>query len=168
MICAGKDPARAEAAFRARLKELGATLLEPTWLGAHTPHQVRCPGGHESVTYPANAQQGRGVCRACSGRVWDVFYVVTTRPGNRLKFGITSGDSRARLAAHRTAGYSVTARLMTGLPGNAAAEIEIAARAALRLARIKPIRGREYFDGSALAVVLDVADNYPISRDIAA
>jgi hypothetical protein len=57
---------------------------------------------------------------------------------------------------------------MTGLPGNAAAEIEIAARAALRLARIKPIRGREYFDGSALAVVLDVADNYPISRDIAA
>ena len=34
---------RAEAAFRARLAELGATLLEP-YKGSGHPHRVRCAG----------------------------------------------------------------------------------------------------------------------------
>jgi hypothetical protein len=50
---------------------------------------------------------------------------------------------------------------MTLLPGDIAPEIERAVLAALRLAEIRPVRGREYYDGAALAVVLDVADNYP-------
>jgi len=41
-----------------------------------------------------------------------------------------------------------------------AAEIEQAALAALELADMKPIRGREYYDLPALALVLDIADNY--------
>jgi len=58
----------AEAAFRARLGELGATLLEHSWLGALVPHRVRCAEGHERQARPNDVQQGRGVCRVCAGR----------------------------------------------------------------------------------------------------
>ena len=39
--------------------------------------------------------------------------------------------------------------------------MESAVLAALRLADIMPVRGREYYDSDALALVLDVVDNYP-------
>lgn len=70
-------PLGAEAAFRARLAELGATLLEPAWLGAREPHRVRCAAGHECAPRPSSVQQGRGICLACVGRggttAWDAF-----------------------------------------------------------------------------------------------
>ena len=37
----------------------------------------------------------------------------------------------------------------------------MAACATLALAGIQPIRGREYYDISALPVIMDVVDNYP-------
>jgi hypothetical protein len=94
---------------------------------------------------------------------WDTFYVVTTDPLVRLKFGITSNDGRARLRTHRAAGYRAVVRLMTGLPGDAAPDLERAVLAALRLAGVAPVRGREYYDADAIALVLDVVDNYPIA-----
>jgi hypothetical protein len=94
--------------------------------------------------------------------MWDTFYVVTSDPIERIKFGITSHGGKIRLRAHRTAGYRNVVRLMPGLLGDTAPAIERSALAALRLADIQPIRGREYYDGTALALVLDVADNYPI------
>ena len=42
----------AEAAFRARLIELGATLLETEWLGSPQKHRVRCREGHECRPRP--------------------------------------------------------------------------------------------------------------------
>ena len=107
------------------------------------------------------------MCRTCGiaqpgAKPWDVFYVVTDLAMDRIKFGITSGDPRPRLRTHCADGYRKTVRLLTGLPGTVAPEIETAALAALRLAGVQPIRGREYYDASALALVLDVADNYPI------
>src|SRR5437867_2051498 len=57
----------AEAKFRARLAELGATLLEPRWLGANTPHRVRCAAGHECSPRPGSVRCGRGGCRVCAG-----------------------------------------------------------------------------------------------------
>jgi hypothetical protein len=66
--CVGHDPAAAEAAFRARLAELGATLLEPRYLGGHTPHRVRCAAGHECSPRPKDLLRGRGICRTCSKR----------------------------------------------------------------------------------------------------
>lgn len=66
-ICAGKDSAIAEAAFRARLTELGATLLEPQWLGVIVAHRIRCAAGHESAPRPGNVSQGRGICHRCAG-----------------------------------------------------------------------------------------------------
>lgn len=156
--CVGHDPVAAEAAFYARLAELGATLLEPEWLGARLPHLVRCSRGHLCRPTPGNVSQGVGVCRTCRGGVPDVFYVVTGEPG--VKFGITTGDGRHRLSRHAFAGYTEIVRLMAGLPGNAALDTEIAVKSALALAGEKPLRGREYFDTSCLALILDVADSW--------
>ena len=55
-------------------------------------------------------------------------------------------------------------RLLTGLAGDTAPQIEYAALAALRLAGIQPVSGREYYDGTALGLILDVVDNYPRQR----
>jgi hypothetical protein len=159
--CAGHDPGASEAAFRARLEQLGAKLLEPVWIGANMPHRVQCAAGHYCAPTPANVSRGQGVCRRCAGKAWDVFYVVADQLGGRVKLGITSGDPRRRLADHRTDGYGVVIRLLTELPGAVAPEIEAAALAALALAGIKPLRGREHYGAEALAVVLDIADNHP-------
>jgi hypothetical protein len=51
---------------------------------------------------------------------------------------------------------------MVGLQGDAAPAIEQAVLAALRLADIAPLHGREHYDAAALALVLDVVDNYPL------
>jgi hypothetical protein len=40
--------------------------------------------------------------------------------------------------------------------------MEQAVLAALRLADIAPLLGREHYDAAALALVLDVVDNYPL------
>lgn len=55
----------AEANFKSRLDELGAILLEPIWLGAMKPHQVKCVVGHICYPLPNNVQQGKGVCKKC-------------------------------------------------------------------------------------------------------
>jgi len=93
--------------------------------------------------------------------VWDVFYVVATDPLAQIKFGITSGDPRPRLRRHKADGYSQRILVLEGLPGTTAPEIEVAAIAALKLADIEPLHGREYYTADALAIVLDIADNYP-------
>jgi hypothetical protein len=161
-VCAGNDQATAGARFRARVAELGGEVLEPIYLGAHAPHRVRCAAGHESAALPHHVRQGGGICRVCAGKTWDAFYVVADLAAGRIKFGITSGDPRPRLRQHRAAGYREAVRVMTGLPGTAAPEIESAALAALALAGYRPVKGREYYDADALAVVLDVADGYPL------
>lgn len=56
------DSIRAEEAFRARLDKLGATLLEPEWLGNGKPHLVRCSAGHVSSPRPDNVNDGQGIC----------------------------------------------------------------------------------------------------------
>lgn len=160
--CVGNDPALGEKAFRKRLTELGAVLLEPMWLGVARRHRVRCAAGHECMPRPTNVQQGDGICRLCVGKVWDAFYVVADDEEGRLKFGITSGDPRPRLRRHATAGYSRVVRLLVGLPAGVAFELESSVLATLRLAREKPVRGKEYFDDRVMGVVLDIVDNYPI------
>ena len=158
VTCAGKGSAVAEAKFRARLAELSATLLDPEWLGSATPHRVRCAQGHLSRPTPGNVSQGHGVCRFCAGTEWDAFYVVTG--SGVVKFGITTGDGRHRLLTHASQGYTEVMRLVTGLPGTVALDAENAVKSALAVAGEKPVRGREYFDASCLALILDVADSW--------
>lgn len=102
--------------------------------------------------------QGHGVCRFCAGAEWDAFYVVTD--GGVAKFGITTGDGSHRLLTHAGQGYTEVVRLVTGLPGTVALDAENAVKSALALAGEKPVRGREYFDASCRALILDVADSW--------
>ncbi|MGW1135858.1 hypothetical protein [Streptomyces griseoluteus] len=53
---------------------------------------------------------------------------------------------------------------MANLPLDVARPLERSVISALALAKIKPIRGREYFPASALPVILDIADHYPIPK----
>ena len=98
----------------------------------------------------------------CIGKIWDVFYVVANPATHMIKFGITSGNPRKRLGSHRQHGYTKTIRLTTSLPGTVAADIERAVISALALAGAKPVLRREYYDSAYLAVVLDIADSYPV------
>jgi formylmethanofuran dehydrogenase subunit E len=166
ITCAGKDPVVAEASFHKRLTELGAILLEPIWLGCVNRHRVICAAGHECLPRPIAVQRGEGICRICAGRIWDALYVVTS--ADSVKFGITSGDPESRLYRHRCDGFTEVIRLFTNLPGNTAPDIERDILATLKLSGELPVRGREYHDISALAIVLDVVDNHPSLKDIGA
>jgi predicted GIY-YIG superfamily endonuclease len=88
-----------------------------------------------------------------------MFYVVVNEELGRLKFGITSNGGRKRLSTHAKRGYSKIIRLITQMPNMAAVRMEESVKAALRLAREKPVHGTEYFDISVLALVLDIIDN---------
>lgn len=159
-ICAGRDAKAAEAAFRARVEELGGVVLEPVWLGKGRGHRVRCAEGHESAPRPSDVQQGRGICRICAGRVWDVFYVVADDINELVKFGITSGDPRPRLSWHARNGFDRTVRLIKALPNDVAPRLERVVLAALRDAREAPVRGLEYFPAHVLGLVLDLVDGW--------
>lgn len=161
--CSVRDTRAAEAAFRARVEELGGEVLEPTWLGVTKPHRVRCSEGHECAPWPTSLQQGGGICRACAGRSWDVFYVVADTVNEIVKFGITSGSPRIRLRAHAHDGFDSVVRLLEGLPGDLAPRLERAILNALQDAREEPVRGREYFSSDALALILDLVDGWTTS-----
>lgn len=162
LACARKDPVRAEAEFRARVAELGGEVLEPEWRGANEPHKVRCAEGHVSSPRPTGVQQGNGICRHCMGKLWDAFYVVVNDAEDILKFGITSGDPKPRLKRHAANGFERVVRVIAGLPMGTAHPLESAVKATLKLARMHPVRGTEFFPVSALATVLDIVDHYPI------
>jgi len=164
LTCAGKDPVQAEREFRARVAELGGTILEPEYLGANTPHRIRCAKGHEGAPRPTHLQSGEGICRRCAGKAWDAFYVVADAEAELIKFGITSGDPRPRLARHAKDGFEHVLRTLTGLPGSVAPALERSVIATLRLAREEPVRGREYYNDWVTATVLDAVDNYPLHQ----
>lgn len=68
VTCAGKDPAVAEATFRARLTKAAATPLYEKWLGTNAQHHVRCASGHDCYPRPDSVNHGSGICRTCAGR----------------------------------------------------------------------------------------------------
>ena len=148
----------AEAAFKARLAEFGATLLEPKYINSKAPHHVRCAQGHDCWPAPCSLQNGRGVCGTCSRANADVFYVVTS--ARRVKPGITSGDPKDRLKAHRHDGFDTVELLLPGLPYLAAPELEKAVLKALWEAGYRPVRGREYFSIKAKPLVLRIVNEF--------
>jgi hypothetical protein len=156
-VCAGRDPAAAEEAFRATVERLGGTVLGE-YKGANTRVLVRCSQGHENAPRPGSVNFGTGICLVCAGRVSDVFYVVTG-PGG-LKFGVSSGDPRPRLSDHRRIGYGTVARLYEGLADTTARDLERELRNLLKAAGVSPVRGREYYSIEALNTVLYVVDDW--------
>jgi hypothetical protein len=163
--CSPTSTSRPEREFRRLVAAAGARIAEPSWLGSTKPHRVVCRYSHETTPRPNDVLQGHGLCRICAYRIWDVFYVVMNESSQTVKFGITSNDPRRRLTSHRADGFSTILKTITSLPD--AADLERAALAALRLAGIPPVRGREYFDITALPVVLDIADNWPAANGAA-
>ncbi|MFI0532336.1 hypothetical protein ACH3XX_20100 [Streptomyces scabiei] len=212
--CSGRDPKAAEAAFRARVEGLGGTVLEPSWLGANTPHRVRCADGHEVTPHPGSVQQGHSICRVCaagSEAAWGAFrqrvaaqggvvlepswmghktphrvrcssgHEVTPSPANvgqgggicricrvqhdavylvmdpvakRCKFGITSGDSRPRLSAHRRGGYTRLLLAFEGLPEGVAWDVESGLRRRLPAIGHQPVQGFEHMPLKSLALLM--------------
>src|SRR5690348_14928438 len=50
--------------FRARLDELGATLVEPEWRGAIARHEAKCSAGHTCYPIPHMLRRNR-LCLKC-------------------------------------------------------------------------------------------------------
>ena len=61
----------------------------------------------------------------------------------RVKFGITSGDSRLRLRVHHKAGYKCVEYLAAGLAEGVALDTENAVKSALALADEEPVHGKD-------------------------
>jgi hypothetical protein len=158
--CAGNDSANAYAYFQMRLMQLGATLIESEWMGSVTPHHVRCASDHDCYPRPNQITSGKGICHKCAHMLWNTFYVVVGRVAGNIKFGITSDRPESRLRDHAREGYTYVVRLMINLPDGMAKAMEDACITELRERGFTPIRGREYFDVSALPHVLSVADSY--------
>lgn len=155
-VCAGKSPAESERRFRALVTALGGSC-PGVWTDSATPIRCICAAGHECWPQPWSVMRGQGMCRFCS-RPWDAFYVVASE--SAVKFGITAGDPRPRLRTHASHGYTRVIRVATGLPGTLALETEDAVKSALALAGERPVRGKEYFDISCAALILDIADSW--------
>lgn len=159
IVCAGVDSEAAHRRFIERVTELGGKVLEQEWLGSGRKHRVICVNGHECTPTPDSIRSGQGICRPCAFATLSVFYVVVNESQRRVKFGVTSSEKR-RLAKHRRAGYGTLVRLLKGLDN--AVPLERNVKTTLRDAGMKPVRGHEYFDISALPLVLDLVDNYPV------
>jgi hypothetical protein len=157
ITCAGRDPVAAEAAFLARLAALGAVPLYSEWLGGQRNHHVRCACGNECWPRPGDVRAGDGICAKCARMFYTVFYVLEHESKPLVKFGISSNEGRRRLSNHRRDGFTVVHLLMTGLADGVPRTAEKAVMSALALAGEKPHRGREYFNASCLALILDVA-----------
>lgn len=162
--CAGSDPKAAWINFQARVERLGGEVLEQEWLGSSTPHRVRCASGHEVTAIPNGVRSGEGICRKCAGSHWDVFYLVHNATTATLKFGVTSGSPRSRLADHASEGFTEVVRLHTGLLDGDAKRLEDELLHQLRVARVTPVRGREYFMSATMGAVLYIIDGWFIQR----
>lgn len=163
-LCFGRSPKDNLARLRALVERHGGTLLETSWKGSLAPHRIRCPKGHLNAPWACSVFKGGSICRTCSGKQWDVLYVVRDDVEDVVKFGITSGDPRPRLYDHARDGLDTVVRLHTGLPGGTAPELERIILGALRDAGERPTRGREYFPARVLPLILDLVDHHPAVR----
>lgn len=158
-VCANRDSKAAFAAHLDRVRALGGKDMGGPWKNRNAPRRTLCPQGHECFPRPKSIQEGNGLCRICQGKLWDVFYIVRDPDAGLIKFGITSGDTRPRLRVHARDGFTDVLRVFLNFAEAQALETLI--KSALLDAREPAIRGREYFPQHVLALVLDVADNYP-------
>lgn len=156
------DSIQAEINFDSDLDGLGWVRLEPKWLGNTSRHLVRCDHGHERLVTPANLHAGKG-CGQCLVE-HTVFYVVQSPGTGIVKLGISSGTGKDRLYTHAREGYIRRHRLHTGLSIGVAPALERQILHALRNAGETPVRGREYFPGHCLPLILDLVDNDPDVR----
>src|ERR1039457_3909783 len=164
IICAGCNPATAEANVKRLLIEAGHTPAWTHWLGALKPHKVICKSGHECWPRPTWITQGVGPCGKCIID-HDVFYVTVNDIDHELKLGVSSHDERPRLGVHKRVGFN---RLVYLLLSVDAAPIEKAILKALPLAGFQPVRRREYFALDALPTILELAGSFGYLNEVEA
>lgn len=160
IVCGGRSSMAAWAEFKDRVTAQGGEVLATAWKGKDAPHAIRCGRGHVGHPTPNSIRKGNGICHTCAHRVWDAFYVVRHPRANTLKFGITSGDPRARLADHARDGFTEVLRCSASLPTGEAKALEDELMTLLRCAGVRPVRGREYFSDAVSAVVLSTVDEW--------
>ncbi|WP_208641002.1 hypothetical protein, partial [Streptomyces carpinensis] len=76
-------------------------------------------------------------------------------------------DARPQLADHARHGYRRVVRLMTGLPGRLAVELDQVTLLVLRLVGMEPVQGLEHFDVAALPVVQAAVEEWLRHNDAA-
>ncbi|WP_435187002.1 hypothetical protein [Streptomyces sp. bgisy126] len=132
----------------------------PDRLGSRV--DIACVAGHLSSVVVSTAVKRVTLCARCSGKDHPeptVYYVVTG--GGMVKPGISSGDGRGRLDAHRvTHGIDRTRRLITDLPVGVARTVESHVLDRLTLEQIRPVMGYEYFDLKHADRVATLADEW--------
>lgn len=156
-VCAGQSPEASWQVFQVLVTQFGGLVLEPTWLGSGMQHRIQCSQGHLVSVRPSSVQQGQGICRACKGKKWDVFYVVSG--AYVVKFGVTSGNPAKRLSDHASKGLRTVHRVAVELPEGRAVWYENQLMAGLTNLGVNPAQGREYFHLSELELVLSFVDH---------
>lgn len=153
-----------------RQAEAEGVTLDRRPTGPHQRVGTTCSAGHEDRVNALHAFKRGLVCRHCSGSVhntpFTVFYVVQHPESRVVKFGVSRGSGESRLRQHAEMGYTMRHRKLIGLPGSLAKEVEDHCKAALAAAGWRPVQGAEWFDGSALNLVIDAADQMFASAGI--
>ena len=74
--------------FRGNVDAIGGVVLEQSWLGARTPHRIRCGAGHETTAMPNNVDSGQAICVPCTGKdkggAWGRFVAAVEQQGGRV------------------------------------------------------------------------------------
>lgn len=154
--CAARNDAAA-VDFRNRVEALGGRLVG-SYVSSGVPVEAVCVNGHTCHPRPNSVQQGGGLCGQCRGAIWDSFYLVQDPGTGYLKFGITSGDARPRLADHARDGYTSVLLVREGLPDGVARTVEKSCMSTAKAHGFAPVRGLEYFEGAAMVVLFPVLD----------
>jgi hypothetical protein len=124
--CAGQDPATVQAAFWARVAEIGATPAPgAVYVDTNTPVPLICTAGHACNPRPGNVQQGDGICVECVAS-FDRVYLLKHASTGAIKVGVSSGGRRVNVHVGR--GYELVEQWL-GLTHARAAEVEKQAHA---------------------------------------
>lgn len=135
-VCAGQDPATAEAEFWELVADLGAIRLpNSVYAGTSTPVELICPNGHSCRPRPAAIKGGQGLCKQCHVE-FDRLYLLHHPEAACIKVGIASGTARVR--RHEGRGYRLVHE-WTGLDHDKAISLELAVLAWWRSLGWQPV-----------------------------
>ncbi|WP_374776991.1 hypothetical protein OG756_33755 [Streptomyces sp. NBC_01310] len=149
--------------FRRRAREQNVMVMDVMSDRIAQTVRLCCVAGHLTSVGINTGLKRELLCARCSGAGVrpepTVYYVVTD--GAMVKPGISSGDGRGRLDAHRSQhGLGQVRRLITELPVGAARDVERHVLDCLASQGVRPVMGSEYFDAARIDQVLELADGW--------
>lgn len=155
--CAGLDRGQVEKEFVDRVSRLGGEVLGQ-FKTSTAAVSVKCGAGHLTKVSPNYVQSNFKIaCRRCTKRNWNIFYIVLNPIACQIKFGVTSGNPKRRLAIHAKAGYTEVIKLLINVD---AYSLETEVKKLLKAKGHKPVHGVEYFSTDCLSDILDMTASY--------